>query len=466
MSLTKSIAKNTIIHTLGKFGGSAIGVLIVALITRYLGAEGYGRYATIFAYLFFFSILSDLGLYVVGLNEFSKTGIDQKKIFGNVWTLRFFSSLIMMIFADLVIWFFPYPIEIKFGSVILSVFVLCQLSDQITISLFQQKMVTKYIAVSEIIGKLISLGGIFLAVKFNMGFYWMLIPSVFGTIFIFLSNLIKAKKIFPFDFCFDFDIWKDILKKSWPVATYMVFSMIYFKADTIILSLYRPASEVGIYGAPYRLLEALIAFPAIFMGLISPHLSKAWSEKNLVDFKNIFQRAFDALSVIIWLMIFLVFSLSTPIMNLIAGKEFLESSGILKILIIATGIIFWAHLATFSVVAVNAQKKMMKFYFFAAAMALALYFLFIPKFSYWAAATITVLVELFILIAAYIMVKKTADLKVNFNIFFKAFFSGMVMTAVICLTGFGLFANVIVAIAVYALMLYLLGVLRKDLLKV
>ena len=52
MSLTKKIALNTAIHTIGKFGASFIGIFVVAILTRYLGVEGYGAYTTIFAYLF------------------------------------------------------------------------------------------------------------------------------------------------------------------------------------------------------------------------------------------------------------------------------------------------------------------------------------------------------------------------------------------------------------------------------
>ena len=108
MNLTKIIAKNTFIHTIGKFTGSFIGLVVVGLLTRYLGTEGYGYYTTIFAYLFFFATIGDLGLYLVSINELGRDGVDQKKIFSNIFTIRILSGIFLMALSCLLIWFFPY----------------------------------------------------------------------------------------------------------------------------------------------------------------------------------------------------------------------------------------------------------------------------------------------------------------------------------------------------------------------
>ena len=361
MSLTKKITFNTIIHTFGKFTGSAIGVVILGLLARYLGTQGFGHFTTIFAYLFFFSIIGDLGLYLITINELGRENVDQKKLFSNIFTIRFISGLFLMILACSLIWLFPYPLLVKLGTLIIAISIFVMMMDQLLVALFQKEMKTKAIAISEIIGKLIYLGIVILAIKMDAGLLAILWAVVIGLSVHFLINFVFARKLLPFKFAFDKKIWKNILKKSWPVATYMIFSMIYFKADTIILSLYHPAETVGLYGAPYKMLEVLIVFPAIFMGLVSPHLSKAFSQNNIEKFKRIFQKAFDGLSLIIWPLLFGTIALAAPIINLVAGPEFISSTLILQILIIATVIIFLAHLSTFSVVAINKQKQMMKY---------------------------------------------------------------------------------------------------------
>jgi len=470
MSLSKSIAKNTIIHTLGRFSASAIGVFVVALMTRYLGTTGYGHFATIMAYLFFFTIIGDLGLYLVTVNELGHAE-DKKKYFSNIFTLRLVSTTVLMIIACALIWVFPYPLIVKLGVLIFAGSSFFMMLDQILIALFQSQMKTHFPALAEVVGKLLILGLVILAIQLKLGFLFVVLTFSLGLLIHFIINLSFARRLLKFKLDFDKKIWQSIFKKSWPVATYMIFSMLYFKADTIILSLYHPASSVGIYGAPYKILEVLIVFPAIFMGLVSPHLSKSWAEKNLENFKRIWQKAFDALSIIIWPMIFGTLVLAGPIINLIAGSQFAASIPVLQILIVATGVIFLAHLSTFSVVAVNKQKSMMKYYILAAALAMAFYFIFIPKYSYYAAALITILIELFILIASWLMVRRTTKIKTSFSNNLKSLFISLIMAGILYLalnlyglglTNFGLLVSLILGAIIYLGGLYLFGLFKKE----
>ena len=462
MSLSKSIAKNTIIHALGKFSAAAIGVVTIGLVTRYLGTEGYGYYTTIFAYLFFFGILADLGLYLITVTELGRHETDKQKLFSNIFTMRFCSAIVLMFIASIIIWLFPYPEVIKIGVLIGTISIVFSLSDQILVALFQSKMKMIYTSLAEFLTRLLMLGLTYLVVTKNLGFNSLLWLVAIIMFLHFMIDYTVAKRMIKFKFAFDFVFWRKVLKKSWPVATYMIFSMIYFKADTIILSLFYSQSTVGIYGAPYKILESLIAFPAVFMGLIIPHISSAWSEKNIDKFKKYFQQAFDSLSLIVWPMVFGAIVLAKPIMVLIAGTEFSASAIVLRLLIIATGIIFLAHLTTFSVVALEKQRVMLKYYILAAVSALVLYFIFIPKYSYYAAGTITVLVEFFILLTSWLLVKKTTHIKINFKNNLKALLASIIMSATLLLTNFGLFVNLILGVIIYIICIYLLGALKKE----
>jgi len=191
-------------------------------------------------------------------------------------------------------------------------------------------------------------------------------------------------------------------------------------------------------------------------------LSRAWSQNNLGSFKQIFQKAFDFLSIIVWPLIFGTIVLAQPIMNLVAGKEFLASAPVLQILIIATGIIFLAHLSTFSVVAINKQRQMMKYYILAAILALALYFAFIPRYSYYAAAVITVLIEFFILATSWIMVKKETGIKISFKNNLRSLLISVIMALILYLLNFNIFASIIAGGLIYTGGLWLAGLLKKE----
>jgi O-antigen/teichoic acid export membrane protein len=463
MSLTKQVAQNTIIQTLGKIIGTIIGVLTVAIMTRYLGQEGFGQYTTIIAFLQFFSLVADLGLYLVLTNEISRPGIDLKNLFNNFFTLRFVSALFFLILVSSIVWIFPYSLIIKQGVIITSLSLFFILLNQILVSLFQKELQMDKVAIGELAGKIIFLGLAFGAVVFKMSLLAILWAVVLGSLINFLIVYFYSRKYIHIALVFNFDFWLRILQKSWPVALSGLFVLVYFKADTLILSLFKTQSEVGIYGAAYKILEVLIAFPALFMGLVSPVLAKTFSEGNKERFGRIFQKSFDFLSLVSWPMVLGTIILSGPIMFLIAGKDFIAASPVLQILIVATGIIFLAHLPGYSIVAIGRQREMVKFYLIAALGALIGYLIFIPIYSYFGAAIITLLVEFFIFFFALKIILKTIKLRLSLAVFGKSFLASLIMSvAIYLLADQNLFFLIILGGLIYFTVLYLLKGISKD----
>ena len=92
-------------------------------------------------------------------------------------------------------------------------------------------------------------------------------------------------------------------------------------------------------------------------------------------------------------------------MILIAGSQFASSAMVLKLLIIATAFIFYSQLLNYIIVVTHQQKKIIKYVAGVAILALTLYLIFIPRFSYLAAAIITIITEGLILLAYYRIVK-------------------------------------------------------------
>jgi O-antigen/teichoic acid export membrane protein len=280
--------------------------------------------------------------------------------------------------------------------------------------------------------------------------FWMLLR--------FTSRAIKLQLII------DLDIWKRIMTKTWPIALSVIFTTIYFKGDAIILSLTRPYADVGIYGAAYKILEVLITLPILFMGLVLPHLARTYAENNKEQFNKFIQKAWDVISLITIPMIVGTLVLAKPIMTLIAGKGYEDSAIVLQILIIAAGIIFLGSLFTHAIVAVNQQKHMIKYYGVAAALAVILYILFIPTYTYYAAAGVTVVAELLIAVAAFIKVKKASGFKLSTTVFAKALIASLIMAAVLFMViSLHIITLILVAIAIYLLSLKILKVTPRSL---
>lgn len=488
MTLTQSVAKNTIVQVVGRAISVLLGVLIVSLMMRYLGPEEYGYYSISVAFLQVIGVIADFGLYLITLQYLGKADAQQdarqkevayffhdreknqspelSKIMQNIFTLRFFSAAFFYGLAFIISLFFPYPVIVKLGILILSLALFFSTLVQ-TLSAFYQKILrAEKIVFGEMLGRLVLLILIILFIEFNFGFYWILATFIFGSGVNFLFLWLSANPWVVLKFKFDFSFWREIIKQTWPIGLAIVLNAVYFKADTLILSFYYPAVEVGIYGACYRVFEIFITFPPLFLGLIIPRISTAWAAQNFERLKILLQKSFDFLTMIAWPITFATLVLGPRIMELIGGPEFIRSGEILRVIILATGVLFVAELFKQIAVALDQQRFILWFYLITTILALIGYFIFIPQYSYWGAAWMTVAVETIMFVFALLVVWKTTKFLPKLNFFWKSFQSSLIMFfALLFLQNWNLFLLIFLAILVYFCSLYFLKGIDKKIIK-
>lgn len=464
MQLIPQLAKNTFYQVFGKFFGAVIGLIAVGMMTRYLGQTGYGYYTTIIAFLQFFGVLADFGLQMTTTKLLSEPDANNTKLFGNILTLRIISSILFLGSAVLLVWLLPYPTIIKQGISVASLSFFFISLQSIFISLFQKNMNMAKTALAEVWSRIILLLGVWLSIQNNLGLLFIILSIVVGN-FISLAILFSASfKYIKFRPEIDLRVWKKIWSSAWPLAITITLTLVYFRADTIILSLYRPQNEVGIYGATYKVLEVLIQFPYLFLGLILPLLTKFFLA-NRKMFELIVQKSFDFLMIIILPMVFATFILGEKIMVFVAGPEFVISGALLQILIFATALIYISALFGYAIVAADLQKKMIKFYLLDAIVSLPLYLWLIPIYSYWAAAYLTIFTELVITVSSFYVLKKYTHIKLHLNVASKSILASLIMAGVLLLAiNQGLITLVIIGFIVYFWTLYMLKGFSKNML--
>jgi len=426
MSTANKIFTNTLWQVVIRAGNILIGVFSLALITRMLGQAGFGYYTTIFAFVQIFAILADLGLYMAMLREISavKDRCSENTIINNIFTIRLISSIAMLILIPVVVQFFPYDQIVKTGAIFfMGTFFFQSLITTLT-AVFSKKLDMAKVALVDLVNKLLYAG--FLGYLFIYGFSLNSIlwgnALTMGLSFILLLFLLR--KYTTLSLAWDFKYWHIVWQRSWPLAITVVLNLLYFKADTLILSAYRSPEEVGIYGAPYRVLEVMATFPHMFMSLVMPILTASWVAKKMKELMDNFQHSFNFFSIIAVAMLFTTWLISKPLMIKLAGPAFAASGPLLDILIVATVGIFFGTLFIYLIVAMDAQKQMIKYFLWSAIIALIGYFIFIPTYSYWGAAYMTLVVEWLIVIFAWRVIRQNIDLKINFKVLYKSLVAG------------------------------------------
>lgn len=439
-----------------------LAVVIVGLMTRYLGSSGYGEYTTIMAFLFMFSILSDFGLYTIMTREISYEGARESYVASNIFTLRFVLVAVLVILAILISRFLPYSASVKTGIIIAGLFTVFSSLSQILGSVYQKYLRFYYISISDIFTRFIQLAIVYFAVTRGLGFLvfiWAVVISSgihFFIIFLISQRYIKIKPRINFSF------WKKILKIALPVAASIIFTLVYFRLDTVMLSLMKPAADVGIYGVSVKVLEFAIFFPAMYVGLIMPLLSR-FAKSDKESFSRVFKKTYDYLAILMVPLVVYLFILSESIVKIIGGNEFLISSQPLKFLALAVGFIFFGSLGGQSIVALNLQRFGMWAYLSGAVLNFSTNLIFIPIFSFNGAAATTLLTEFLVVFILFYIIKKKAGYQAKFKVIKRTLITGLIMALVIYpIRGQNIIFPLILGAMVYWPLLYLFKGYSKE----
>jgi len=139
MSLTKKVFYNTSAQFIGKILNTILGLVSVAVITRYLGVSGYGDYTTAFAYIMFFSVISDFGFFWVIVRKIS-IGEQIEKVIHNAQTLRLIFAAVVILAALVIAGFLPYSYELKIAVSMVAISILWSGQNSVYLALFQSQL--------------------------------------------------------------------------------------------------------------------------------------------------------------------------------------------------------------------------------------------------------------------------------------------------------------------------------------
>ena len=464
MSIKKQIAHNTIMQIIGKMISTALGLVALGMLTRYLGTEKFGWYITTLTFLQFIGILIDFGLIPVSAQMLGEAKFHKSKLFNNLLTYRFTTAIVFLGLAPLIALFFPYPPEVKIAISFSTISFLSIAINQILVGNYQTKLKMIIQIIGEIIGRITLITGLYFLIKGQADFLTIMILVMLSNIAYTLTMLIHTHlKEYKLKFSFDKKIWSEITTKMWPIAISIIFNVVYLKGDTLLLSIFTNQTEVGIYGAAYRVLDVLTQTAMMIMGLFLPLLAFSWGQNLKQEFKERWQLSFDTMMLLAIPMTVGLIMLSDKIMILVAGEDFTEAGNILKILALAIFGVYLGAVFGHSAVAINRQKQTIKIYLISAVITLTGYLYFIPKYTIYGAAYMTIFSEIFTGLALYFVIKKYIKEHLSLKTFVKILFSSLIMGIVLYyLINLNVLLLILIGIITYSIMILLTKTISKK----
>lgn len=372
----------------------ALGFATIGLTTRALGPAGFGEYTTVVAFLQFVSLVVGLGLGMTVARELGAGTLPEGTVLGNALSLRVISAGIAFAAAPLAALALGYPEKIVGGIGLAAIGFWAQSVGQTLSSVYQVKLKSATLAWLDVTARLLLAAGTLTVVwRGTPNPTAFLIALVATNVVATTLNLAAARRLIPFRWQINRAVWAALWRTTWPVAVTTTLNVIYFKADTVILSLFRPVAEVGQYGTAYAILEALLALPAVIGGLLLPLMSQAQAAGKRLVIVQLFRGGFDVLLALGLAITTGAMLVGKPLVVALAGTYFAPAGSILAVLCLALLCSFVGNAAAYTVFAIGEQRRLIPVFALGAIVGVIAYLTTIPRYSYWGAAWSTVGIE-------------------------------------------------------------------------
>lgn len=409
-SIKAKIGLNTLYQVAGRLITAATGLIVTRLVIHQLGATGFGEFQIAVSYVTIFWMLTDFGLNAVVVRKMSAEPEKEEKYFNGLITLRVALSLALMAISALVLIFLPYSAPVKIAALLGMLTILTQGIKGSTHGLFQTRLRYDLQLISYVLGSAGYLGAIYWVLNSTQGIVGLVAAFTLGQIISALVDIYFARRLSRLHLSRDLAFLKSLFIATLPFGISLLFNLGNFKLDAFLLSVldlphHSNADAVGIYNVGYKFFEFGLVFPTFFMNAVYPVMVKRF-EESLASFKKLFWQSAGVLLVTALVGTTLIFLLAPWAVSLVADlDEFADSVTVLRILIAQAPIFFLSSLLMWAVLTFEDQRTLIKVYASAFVVNLVLNLIFIPQFSYFAAAVTTGISELVILTLLIIQLK-------------------------------------------------------------
>lgn len=410
---SRSVATNALVATVGRVVSVGLGIVITALLTRSLGIASFGVYTLVLAYGSIVQLVADMGLYLTLTRQVAEEPSQADTYVAQAISLRLALVLVIVTVAVALAWRWP-----TLGGPLPYVIIVClglafQTVSQLLMGLYQIQGQVWKATIGDVVGRLVQVVGMVmmslrhslnvptalalftLSTAISLGLHRWLLPGSY--------RLYQAVK---------WQVWRHLLVTSWPLGLMLVLNVLYFRIDTIILSIFRSSAEVGLYGLAYRSMESALFFPAMLGGLLLPRLSRSLRGGDRAQARQWLTEGVRLMLLMSGLIIAIVPLLARGLVIFLAGAPFAAASSLLSVLMIALVTMFLGTIFGFTLIALHRQRFLLGLYSGLLIFNLLSNLWLIPLYGAVAAAWTTVLTELLSMGSAAVVVARSLSWRI------------------------------------------------------
>jgi len=349
-----------VLRLVGYVVGLASTLLAGAILLRHLDPARFGRLAIVIQLTVITAGLADAGLVTLATRELSlrPRGPQRDTYLRNLLGVRL---LLVAVGAAIAIgyaamgWIGPGLVA---GTVIMCLAMLLQnvQSSLSTPLLADLKLGT--VALADLIRQLVTAIGIIalalLESELN-AYFWVAVVAAAATL-AFTAYVVRGDV--PLRPAFDRRMWRSLLANSVPFAVAASVGAIYFRVVILVVELLSTKTQVGLFGASFRVIEVLLIVPLLVVGSAFPIFARS-ANSDTQRFGYALQRMLDA-CLILGVTIALLLVVGAPVLiRILAGPDYGGAVPVLRIHGLALMFSCCAAVLEYGLLSVKAYKGLM-----------------------------------------------------------------------------------------------------------
>jgi O-antigen/teichoic acid export membrane protein len=407
-STRRLVASNTAVQVAGKGAVLAIGLVSIAVITRYLGPDDYGRYTLALTYMQLFAVLADVGLFTIVVRDISRSPERTEELVGNTLSLRLLLSAVVIAVAAAISLVLPYDPDVRVAILLAGLPLLFGMLNSTFVTVLQSRLRMGRAVAGDVLGRAVALGAVALVAALDLGFYAVMGAAAVGALATAITTMLLTRPLAAVRPRADPAVWRGLLRAALPLGLALAVNELYFRADTLIISLYEPYEQVGLYTLAYRMLELTLVFGTVFLTTTFPLLSQAVANDEPRARRTI-QLSTDLFVVLGAPLVAGGLAVAPELVELAAGDDFEDAATPLRILL-AAGALAWVN-GVFGYALIAKDRQISALWLNGAALAfnVGLNLLLVPRYGIVVAAAVTVASEVLILAGSYVLMRRYFD---------------------------------------------------------
>ena len=403
------MTKNTFYIFAGRASNALFFFLLALVVSRQLGPAFFGVFSFLTAVVVAANCFSNLGLDIWMVREVTKTPSQGKHYLSNILGLKILASLVTIMLVFLVFRMTDLPQTTLNLLWILSVSIFFNTVSQTLWhygNCFKQFIYHSVLwAISNIIKAGLGITLVFLFYDLKVLIVGVVVAEAISMI---LSFYIIRRQFGAFTPLFQVSVWKDFLVRSTPIAMGMIFGVLYFRLDIVMLQFMTEEKVVGFYSAAYKLFEVSVVLSHSFMVVLFPTLVEEYHSDRVL-FKNRFKKAIAIFSLIGGSIALVLWSFSHEIIRMIYGDKFFPSAKILDVLAVAILLFFISFLLSHVLIASGREQTNTWYLVGAVILNITLNFVWIPQYGAIGAAWATLLCEIVLVATLSFQIQKSFE---------------------------------------------------------